>query len=266
MALVGFDAEGASWRVAAEPDVWTDRSLVEDTVSGASSAGAGCFTFRCSRLWANLRWGHWDEDVGENAVVSACRFLFRELNSRVVLALHADDGVHLGVDNLGVVRCVGRFLDGRTTSRPAELVKDGDLLLLIERMLCLRGLDTVRISKVMGHADDDLVRAGVFVIWIGGVIMGPMRLLILAVGGCLGGLLMLSVIILGCVFFGALLSWACIGFLLPLPGLLSTMMVLLVLLWILWYGLSEVPLRGVGLDRTFLPGPAGCCCDSYYLP
>ena len=68
-----------------------------------------------------------------------------------------------------LVRHVGRFLDGRTTSRPAELVKDGDLLVLVERMLCLRGLDTVRISEVKGHADDDL---GVFVIWIGWVIMG----------------------------------------------------------------------------------------------
>ena len=42
-------------------------------VSGASSAGAGCFTYRCGRLWANWRWGHLDEDVGEDAVVSACR-------------------------------------------------------------------------------------------------------------------------------------------------------------------------------------------------
>ena len=41
-SLVGFDAEGAAWRVAAGPDVWTDGSLVEDKVSGASSAGAGC--------------------------------------------------------------------------------------------------------------------------------------------------------------------------------------------------------------------------------
>ena len=35
---VGFDAEGAARRVAAEPDVWTAGSLVEDKVSGASSA------------------------------------------------------------------------------------------------------------------------------------------------------------------------------------------------------------------------------------
>ena len=45
--LVGFDAEGAARRVAAESDVWTDGSLVEDKVSGA---GAGCFTYRGSRL------------------------------------------------------------------------------------------------------------------------------------------------------------------------------------------------------------------------
>ena len=62
--------------------------------------------------------------------------------------MQANDGVHLGVDNLGVVRHVGRLLDGRTASRPAELVKDGDLILLIDRVLRLRELDTVRIAEV----------------------------------------------------------------------------------------------------------------------
>ena len=62
--------------------------------------------------------------------------------------------VHLGVDNLGVVRLVGRLLDGHRSSVPFKLVKDGDLLLLNDRMLHLRGLDTVQISKVKGHADE----------------------------------------------------------------------------------------------------------------
>ena len=43
---------------------------------------------------------------------------------------------------------------------PFELVNDGDLLFKIERMLHLRGLDTVRISKVKGHADEDMVLHG----------------------------------------------------------------------------------------------------------
>ena len=40
------------------------------------------------------------------------------------------------------------------------LVKDGDLLVLMERMLQLRGLDTVRITKVKGHADEGMVLRG----------------------------------------------------------------------------------------------------------
>ena len=41
-----------------------------------------------------------------------------------------------------------------------ELIEDGDLLLLIDRMLRLRGPDTVRISKVKGHADEAMVLHG----------------------------------------------------------------------------------------------------------
>ena len=72
----------------------------------------------------------------------------------------ADNAVHLGVDNLGVVRHVGRLLDGCRGPVLFELVNDGGLHLLIERMLHRRGLDTVRISKVKGHADEDMVLHG----------------------------------------------------------------------------------------------------------
>ena len=43
----------------------------------------------------------------------------------------------MGVDNLGVVRHVGRLLDGNHVSLPYGLVKGGDLILLIDRMLRL---------------------------------------------------------------------------------------------------------------------------------
>ena len=77
------------------------------------------------------------------------------------LALQTSRAVHLGVDNLGVVRHVDRLLCGCRGPKPFELVNDGDLLLLIERMLHLRGLDTVRISKVKGHADGMVLRGQV---------------------------------------------------------------------------------------------------------
>ena len=70
--------------------------------------------------------GHWDEDVGDGSVVSACRVFCsvpgplqtvqRAELWGVILALQASDGVHLGIDNLGVVRHVGRILDGRVSS------------------------------------------------------------------------------------------------------------------------------------------------------
>ena len=153
-----FDVDGAALRVADDPDVWTDGSLIDDKSSGVSSAGAGCFTFRNRRLWSYWNWGHLDGYVRDDSVVSACRgfcsvpgplwTVQRAELWCVILALQASDGVHLGVDNLGVVRHVGRILDGELPSRPCELLPDGDLLFLIHRMLRVRGLGSVRISKV----------------------------------------------------------------------------------------------------------------------
>ena len=64
--LVDFDVEGASRRVAEEPDVWTGGSLVYDRMSDASCVQG------LSAL-GQLEVGHWDDDVGEDAVVLACR-------------------------------------------------------------------------------------------------------------------------------------------------------------------------------------------------
>ena len=61
--------------------------------------------------------------------------------------MQASDAIHLGLDNLKVVRQVGRLLDGVRSSRPAELVNDGDLPMLIGRILELREKGTVRVTK-----------------------------------------------------------------------------------------------------------------------
>ena len=69
----GFDAESAAQGVPREPDVWTDGSLVEDKVSGSSSAGAGISTGRSGRLWAERSWGHIDNDDQGDRAVASCR-------------------------------------------------------------------------------------------------------------------------------------------------------------------------------------------------
>ena len=47
----------------------------------------------------------------------------------VILALQCSSAIHLGVDNLNVVRHVSRIMDGRVACRPFELTFDGDLLI-----------------------------------------------------------------------------------------------------------------------------------------
>ena len=125
------------------PNVWTDGSLALDRITGVSSSGAG-FLLAILRSTGvdfggvmliefalRVRW-----ILAEvSALFLGLSSLFRELRCGVLCwVLQSSGAVHLGVDNLGVVRHVGRLLDGHCGSAPFELVNDGDLLLLIERM------------------------------------------------------------------------------------------------------------------------------------
>ena len=67
---------------------------------------------------------------------------------------------HLGIDNLNVVRSIGRLLDADCSAKPLPLVKDGDLVALVQYMIRTRGRGTVRVTKVKGHAKDDDVQHG----------------------------------------------------------------------------------------------------------
>ena len=151
------------------PSVWSDGSMVLDSVTGISAAGAGMFAHQSELCWSDRRWGHVDR-VQTIGVDHSCRAFVsvpgplqtvqRAELWGVILALQSNQAVHVGVDNLGVVRHVSRLLDGLPPSIPLELVTDGDLLVLIRRMIDLRGSDTVRITKVKGHADEDMVADG----------------------------------------------------------------------------------------------------------
>ena len=163
-----FDGVDTASLLPDHPNVWTDGSLVLDRVTGVSAC-ASFFAHQPVTCWDHRRWGHVDQvrPVGDFqscrdfcSVPGPLQSVQRVEMWGVILSLQSSGALHLGVDNLCVVRHVGRLLDGRHGSVPFELVKDGDLLLLIERMLHLRGLDTVRITKVKGHADERMVLGG----------------------------------------------------------------------------------------------------------
>ena len=163
------DHDDAAASLTDHPDVWTDGSLVLDRVTGVSSSGSSFFAHQAECFWRGCRWGHVDGVYpvpdraycrGFSSVPGPLQSVQRAEMWGVVLALQSSRAVHLGVDNLGVVRHVDRLLRGCRGPKHVELVNDGDLLLLIEHMLNRRGLDTVRISKVKGHADDAMVLHG----------------------------------------------------------------------------------------------------------
>ena len=66
----------------------------------------------------------------------------------------------LGIDNLNVARSIGCLLDSNCLSKPLPLVKDGDLIALARFMIRTRGRETVRVTKVKGHAEDVDVQQG----------------------------------------------------------------------------------------------------------
>ena len=163
--------DSAATRMPPSPDVWTDGSLVRDEVSGSAGAGAGVYARLHADNWRYRRWGHFD-DLGltPDGLSSSCLGFCSLLGPLqtvqraefwgVVLALQATNAVHLGVDNHNVVRYVGRLLDGLSIVRPFELVDDGDFIILIRKLLSIRGEGTVCVSKVKGHVDENLVRNG----------------------------------------------------------------------------------------------------------
>ena len=151
------------------PKIWSDGSMVLDSVTGVSAASAVMFAHQSEFCWSNRRWDHVD-CVHSVGVSHSCRAFVSVLGPLqtvqraelwgVILALQSGDAVHIGVDNLGVVRHVGRLLDDCSFSTPLELVTDGDLLILLRRMIDLRGRNTVRVTEVKGHADEGMVSDG----------------------------------------------------------------------------------------------------------
>ena len=77
-----------------------------------------------------------------------------------ILALQAYWPCHSGIDNLNVARSIGRLLDHDSLVKPLPLVTDGDLIALARYMIRTRGRETVRVTKVKGHAEDVDVQQG----------------------------------------------------------------------------------------------------------
>ena len=122
----------------------TDGSLISDKVSGASSAGSGLYAHVSGWAWRHGQWEHLDEIGSAKGVVDLC-WSFCCVPGPLQPVQKADIGrrrrsllfcrprmpfIWAWITFM-LVRQVGRLLDGVECSRPAELVNDGDLIILV---------------------------------------------------------------------------------------------------------------------------------------
>ena len=165
----GFDADEVSARMPDSPEVWSDGSMVLDSVTGVSAAGAGMFAHQSEFCWGGRRWGH-VEHVHSVGVAQSCWALSLFLvHCRLFRGLsYGGSFLLFNLLMLFMLELIILVLFGMLDdclmialfSAPLELVNDGDLLILLRRMIDLRGSNTVRVTNVKGHADDVMVLHG----------------------------------------------------------------------------------------------------------
>ena len=154
--------------VPVAPNIWTDGSREPIPHLDVEFAGAGAFVDSPAIIFDSNHWGHAQDLDGQqegnshifSGVLGPIQSVQRAEYWGVILALQAYSGIHIGIDILNVLRGVAALLSHKIPLSPLPLVKDGDLLATIHSMLCLRGFDTVQVSKVKGHATQAMVDNG----------------------------------------------------------------------------------------------------------
>ena len=164
-----WDADDIALEVPEHPNIWTDGSREDfSSIGGCEVAGAGVYLPTSELALDNAAWGT-VEEYG-NARLERCRAFLpipgvlqtvqRAEFWGAIVALQAYWPCHLGIDNLNIVRSIGRLLDTGCLAKPLPLVKDGDLVALVQHMIRTRGRSAVRVTKVKGHAKDYDVQRG----------------------------------------------------------------------------------------------------------
>ena len=164
-----WDAADVALEMTQHPDIWTDGSREDfSSIGGFEVAGAGVYLHASELAFDGLVWGT-AEEYGDARLERCHAFLpvpgVMQTVQRAefwgpIVALQANWPCHLGIDNLNVARSIGRLLDFDCLTKPLLLVKDGDLIALVQYMIRTRLRETVRVTKVMEHAKDVDVQQG----------------------------------------------------------------------------------------------------------
>ena len=150
------------------PNIWTDGSREDCPVGGFEVAGAGVYLRAPALAVDGAVWGvaegyghgHVERCRAFQSVPGPMQNVQRAEFLGVNVALQSYWPCHLGKDSLNVERSVGRLLDHGCLAEPLSLVKDGDLVAVIQHMIRARRQDTVGVTKVMCHATEADVQQG----------------------------------------------------------------------------------------------------------
>ena len=152
-----WDADDIALEKTDHPNVWTHGSREDfSSVGGFEVAGAGIYLPASELAFEGSDWGT-VEEYGDARlerrrallpVPGVMQTVQRAEFWGAVLAMQAYWPCHPGMDNLDVAPSIGRLLDHGSLNKPLPLVKDGDLIALVQYMICTRGRDTVRVTKV----------------------------------------------------------------------------------------------------------------------
>ena len=164
-----WDAADIALEMTDHPNVWTDGCREDfSSIGGFEVAGAGVYLPASELAFEGSVWGT-AEEYGD-ARLERCRAFMpvpsvRQTVQRAefggaIIAMQACWPCHLGIGNLNVTGTVGRLLDKNCSVKPLPLVKDGDLIALVQYMIRTRGRGTVRVTKVKGCAEDSDVQQG----------------------------------------------------------------------------------------------------------
>ena len=164
-----WDADDIASEMPECPNIWTDGSREDfSSVGGFEFASAGVYLPASELAFEGSVWGT-AEEYGD-ARLGRCRAFLPVPGVMqtvqcaefwgAIIAMQAYWPCHLGIDNLNVARTLGRLLDHDSLVKPMPLVKDGDLFALVQNMIRTRGRETVRVTKVKGHAEDVDVQQG----------------------------------------------------------------------------------------------------------
>ena len=154
--------------VPVAPNIWTDGSREPIPHLDVETAGAGAFVHSPAIIFDGHHWGHAqdldDPHEGSSHIFSGILGPIQSVQRAeywgVILALQAYSGIHIGIDNLNVLRNIATLVSHNIPRSSFPLMKDGDILATIHSMLSLRGFDTVKVSKVEGHATRAMVDSG----------------------------------------------------------------------------------------------------------